>query len=265
MKRLSLLAILAAGAAAQQGSWRYVAPESRLIVAMDWRKVLESPYSAQLRREVPAEAATVLGGVNFIQGIEHALLAKDASGDILVLDGRFDFAQLRELATSEGAKVDAESGVEIMVPPDAGDDATLLALLPPRRILLGRRDAIEAALDRSAKGGGAPASAAGMDLYVRTPGSWVALKTVARRVLATGRIDLPHEVIGIGDNGPFRMSSPDGKVVLFTAEFQSREEFEPHAGKLREFRPPPPPASGKIKIYGLAEGVREVAMPQLSK
>lgn len=265
MKLLLVFAMLAAAATAPPTSWRYVAPDSRMIVSMDWRRVLDSPYSAQLRREIPPEAAAVLKGINFIEGIEHALLAKDATGDILVLEGKFDFAKLRELATTEGATVESAGGVEIVVPEDAEEEATLLAFVPPRRILLGRRDSIDAAVRRAAQGGKGPVTASGADLYVRTPSSWVALKLDGRGVQATGRIDLPHEVIGIGDNGPIRMSSPDGKAVLFNAEFLSKQEFEAHAGKLREFRPAAPPAAGKIKIYGLEEGVREIPMPQPSK
>ena len=260
-----VLAMLAAAVPAPQASWRYVARDSRLIVAMDWRKVLDSPYSAELRREIPAEAVAVLKGINFIQGIEHALLAKHGQGDILVLEGRFDWTELRELATSEGAKIEVDGSAEIVVPPDAEEDATLLAFIPPRRILLGRRDSIEAAVDRAAQGAGTLAPAAAADLYVRTPDSWVSLTTDGRRVQASGRIDLPHEVIGIGDNGPIRMTSPDGKAVLWTAEFQSKEEFAPHAGKLRQFRAAPAPAAGKIRIYGLEGGVREVPMPQPSR
>ena len=266
MKVWFLCLVMAAQAAAQQPSaWQFVAPDSRLIVAMHWRKVLESPYSVQLRREVPAEAAAILKGIHFIEGIEQALLAKDASGDILVLDGKFDFTHLRELVVSEGAAIETGGPVELVVPPDADEETALLAFSPPRRILLGRRASIEAAIERALERGGSRPEGAAGDLYIRTPTSWVALKVDGARVQAAGRIQLAHEVIGISDNGAIRMNSPDGRTVNFAADFNSKEEFEPYAGRLREFQLPAERAGGTIRIYGLEEGVREVAMPPLSR
>ena len=75
-------------------AWRFLAPDSPQIVAMEWKRVLDSPLSAAVRREIPPAAAPVLASVNFIEGISHAVWTPG----LVVLEGSFDLERLKDMA-----------------------------------------------------------------------------------------------------------------------------------------------------------------------
>ena len=47
-------------------AWKFIAPDAPQVVAMEWKRVLNSPLSAEVRREIPSTAVPVLSGINFI-------------------------------------------------------------------------------------------------------------------------------------------------------------------------------------------------------
>jgi hypothetical protein len=204
MKCFAVLLLFVAAASAQT-SWRYVSPKSSRIVAMEWRKVLGSPDSARLRRELPPDAAAALGAINIIEGIDRLLLASDDSGTLIVLEGNFDRNALKGSAASEGAIVKPYKAVEIIAPAEAAEDDVVMGLVSAKHILLGYEATLTRAIDRAETNRGVN-RAAGYDLWVLTPE-----KEKGWRI----------------------------------------GETEPAAA-------PPDEPGGKIRIYGLDEGVREI-------
>jgi hypothetical protein len=213
--------LLLASIAASQNAWRYVPSRPTRVISMEWRKVLESPYSAQLRRELPADAAAALGTINIIEGIERVVLATDDAGPLIVLEGNFDRNALKGSAATEGAVVTQYRDVELIGPAEPEQDDVLMALVSAKCILLGYQTALTRAIDR------APATrpinaAAGFDLWISAGPS------------TTGW----H----IGDRlRVFRNGSWDSKTD------KPQPEAATSDGPDR-----------KIRIYGLEDGVREV-------
>jgi hypothetical protein len=187
---------------------------------MEWRKVLESPHSRQLRSELPSDAATALGAINIIEGIERLVLANDDSGPLIVLEGSFDSNALKGAAASEGAVVRTYRNVDLIIPAEHEEDDVVMALINARHLLLGYEATLMRAIDR-APSTRAINPAAGFDLWISsgsTTTGWQLGNTL--RVARNGVWDVPAD--------------------------------QPRAQ--------PPDPSGKIRIYGLDEGVREIQL-----
>jgi hypothetical protein len=274
MKLVALALLITSGIAAQS-NWRYVPSRSTRIIAMEWRKVLESPYSAAIRRELPPDAASTLGAINIIEGIERLILARDGAGDIIVLEGSFDTALLKDSAASEGAAVKAYKKAEIIIPADSAEDDVLMALIDPRRILLGYEKTLMAAIDRAEKNR-ASNRAAGFDLWIAAerPSTRVERSEIGWRIgpslQVSSKLRLANAVTGDfavrGETGVVLNAKGDGRNFETMTEFKQVADLEPHAGSIRALlenaqpSSPPPDAGGKIRIYGLEEGVREIPL-----
>src|ERR1700692_1322317 len=92
-------------AVAQTAAWNYVPQEATSITAMEWRKVLDSPYREMIRKEIPAATLQLLGGINFIEGIDRVVVAGTGKSALLILSGKFELAVLKEMAVSDGGTV----------------------------------------------------------------------------------------------------------------------------------------------------------------
>lgn len=248
--RALLLAGFLVSISAAQNAWRYIPAKSPRIVSMEWRKVLESPYSAALRRELPPETAAALGGINIIEGIERLVLAADEPGTLIVLEGTFDRLALKDSAASEGAIVKLYKGMEIIAPADFAEDDVLMALVGARHILLGYERTLTRAIDR-AETSRAGNRASKYDLWI-----------------AAGASEVGWHI------GETLMVSGKNKTLDVALEFKNPSEYAAYAGRFRtqveSGTPPvaieparqesPPDPSGKIRIYGLDEGVREIQL-----
>jgi hypothetical protein len=223
MRYVFILPLLASITSAQT-AWRYIPAKPDRVIAMEWRKVLESPYNSQLRRELPPDAASALAGINIIEGIDRLVLANGETGPLIVLEGNFDPNALKGSAASEGAVVKAYKTAELIVPAEPEEDDVVMALVSAKHILLGYEAALMRAIDR-APAARAVNPAAGFDLWISAGSAvtgWQIGDTL--RVFRNGVWDAP-------------------------------------AGKAPQQEPTrPDDPGGKIRIYGLEEGVREIPL-----
>src|SRR5688572_21050923 len=164
MKYVVVILVLACTAAAQN-AWRYVPPKPARVIAMEWRKVLDSPYNARLRRELPSDAAGALGAINIIEGIDRLVLATTDTEQLIVLEGNFDRNGLKGSAASEGAVVKPYKNVELIVAAEHEEDDVVMALISAKHILLGYEATLTRAIDRAATAR-AVNPAAGFDLWI---------------------------------------------------------------------------------------------------
>jgi len=251
-------------------AWKFVAPDSPQVVSMEWKRVLESPLSASLRREIPAAAVPVLASINFIEGIERVVWTPG----MVVMEGVFDLDKLKEMATADGGAVKLYKKAELLAPAEQG--TTFVGLVSPNLILLGREAEIKAAIDRSEKGKewGPP----GYDLWIRTSGSGFtrhdfAVRTTEREVQLSSRVSYAtaESARTASDNAPvFGLSARQGGTeAILTGSF-SRDEFAKrqwrpiieslHSSESLPATEAEPRKPGVIRIYGLDEGVKEIPL-----
>src|SRR6266404_6072720 len=104
---------------AQTSYWNYVPAGATSVTALEWRKVLDSPYREMILKEIPVPAQQLLGGINFIEGIDRVVVAGTGKSALIVLNGKFELGQLKELAVSDGGTVKAYKNAELLLSPDA--------------------------------------------------------------------------------------------------------------------------------------------------
>jgi hypothetical protein len=251
-------------------AWRFLAPDTTEIVAMEWKRVLQSPLSAAVRREIPPAASPVLASVKFIEGISHALW----SPGLVVLEGSFDLERLKEMATSDGGTVQQYKKAELLAPSEK--EGTYVGLVSGSVVLLGSEEKVKAAIDWSEKQ--KVTGPTGYDLWVRTSGAGFEKHEfrvqMAEDVQLSSTIRYSSEILArtaIENAAAFGLTgSQTGADVSLNGKF-SRAEFAK-----RQWRPaieslpseavssaqPEPPSShpGVIRIYGLEGGVKEIPL-----
>lgn len=241
-------------------AWKFVAPDAQQVVAMEWKRVLESPLSAAVRHEIPPPAASALGSINFIEGIEHVVWTPE----LLVLEGDFDLQRLKDMALADGGVVRTYNKAELLSP--LGDEGTRVALVSASVVLLGPEDVVKAAIDRAQKPRAAGPS--GYDLWVRTTGPDLLRHEFSLRIAED--IDITSRLRYRSEEGArdavnrasaFGMTgSRDGAEAALSAHV-SRENFTKRHWRLAiETVQKQSPKPGVIRIYGLDEGVREIPL-----
>lgn len=250
-------------------AWKFIAPDAPQVVAMEWKRVLESPSSASLRREIPPAAVPVLSSINFIDGIERVVWTPG----LAVLEGSFDLQKLKDMALADGGVVKAYRKAELLAPAD--QDGTHVGLVNPSLVMLGLESEIKSAIDRGEKG--KDWSAPGYDLWIRTSGPGFsrhefALRLVDQNVQVNSKLTYPSEMSAraAAENAPMLSMTARqiGQETNLTGSF-SREQFATrewrtaienmHSSTSADSgREPGKPAV--IRIYGLEGGVKEIPL-----
>jgi hypothetical protein len=244
-------------------AWQFIAPDAQQIVVMEWKRVLESPLSAAIRREIPSEATPALAGINFIEGIERVVWTPE----LLALEGNFDLQRLKDMATADGGAVTTYNKVELLGSPD--ENGTRVALVGTSLLLLGSEDTLRRSIDRSGRTNGSGPS--GYDLWVRTSGPDLIRSEfgirLAENVDVTARLRFRSEdaARATAEGAPtFGLTGWHEGVEARLSGRISREEFKKRQwrSRIESIDPVPPQASkpGVIRIYGLDEGVKEIPL-----
>lgn len=253
-------------------AWKFIAPDAPQVVAMEWKRVLESPMSAALRREIPPAAVPVLSNINFIEGIERVVWTPG----LAVLEGSFDLQKLKDMAGADGGTAKSYKNAELLVP--AEQAGTHVGLVSRSIVMLGGEAEIKAAIDRSERP--VDAFSSGYDLWIRMPGSGISRHEFAVR-LAGDNLHLTSRLIytteaaartASENAAAFGLSGRQAGAEARLSGSFSRDEFS-----RREWRSAiesaaanpdqavaevqqEPRKPGVIRIYGLDEGVKEIPL-----
>ena len=242
-------------------AWQFLPSNADPVVVMEWKRVLDSPSSAPVRREIPPAAAPVLAGLNFIEGIERVAWTPG----LVVLHGTFDVPRLKDMALSDGGVVVVHRMIEVIGP--AEPEGTHIALINPSLLLLGMGHAVRAAIDRAQTSKAAGPS--GFDLWVRSGNQDFGVVLGDRvRVTSTVRYASEDAARAAAENAP----TLDLSGMARGAEVSYSTDVDPEAFARRQWRTAieslsearavsrEPRKPGVVRIYGLDEGVKEVPL-----
>ncbi len=279
MKTLLLL-MTGAGAFAQTAAWNYVPRDTTSITAMEWRKVLDSPYREMIRQEIPAATLQLLDGINFIEGIDRVVVAGTGKSALLILSGKFDLGSLKDMAVSDGGTVKPYKNAQLLLSPDADAD-TQIALVNESIVLIGNLESLTAAIDRG-NSPNRPARSGSFDLWLFLKSPSPEIASLAFGLTIKDGIQLDANINAISDDYARRLkenahlhqlgAEQNGTSVRISAKLD-KDQFERGLGQwrvsLEQLRAPEPVAQKmeepkgplKIRIFGLDEGTREILLP----
>ena len=246
---------------------------------MEWRKVLDSPYREMIRKEIPAATLQLLGGINFIEGIDQVLVAGNGKTALLILSGKFDLAVLKDMALTDGGTVKPYKNAQLLLSPDTDAD-TQIALVNESLVLIGDRESLATAIDRS--GPKRPSRSAGRDLWLFTKSPSPEITSLEFGLSIKDGIQLDANINAISSDYAQRLvetaqlhelgAAQNGTAVRIRAKLD-KERFERASGQwrisLEQMRPPAvikkaeeaPTGPQKIRIIGLDEGPKEILLP----
>lgn len=272
--RLISLTLLAAAAISAQPSnpFAYLPSEGRLL-AMQWRRVLDSPLREAVRKEIPADLLPLVSSVNFIEGIQQVAVARDSGRDIVVLSGKFDLDRITAQASEDGGVSTYWRGARFLAPANAKETDSQIALVNPAIVVIGPGDLLKAAITRSLSKR-VPMQPPAYDLWLRAPASTFGLLLGEPvRIEAIVTAESPEKAKVIFDNATLQnmIAVQNGREVVLTNNIP-REQFVQRAGNWRASlenlhtaqlpsTPPAPQGPQKIRIYGLEGGTREIDLP----
>jgi hypothetical protein len=183
MRALRILAVLAIAAGLVVGSsvqtadgtlgngtlangtlWRYVHPEAKFLLGVDWQKAKVSSVGKMLSRKLAeqkglkvsrtTQGLEMLDKVNLILVSSPTIegMSEESPGRVLVaLEGKFDKAAFRRLMP-DGTAVERFKGVDLFVPLKAKKDELLAAYVSEQFALLGDRASLAEVLDGAGAG-----------------------------------------------------------------------------------------------------------------
>ncbi len=255
---ISLPFSLPASATGPDALLQYADPAAQAIVGVEWSKVGQSKYAESLRTTF-GDALGDIQGLAFIERLDRFIVSaraaeKGGTSLLLAFEGRFRFEDLRKTAAASKTKVQRYRNVEMLLAPGAGDGIGF-AIAGDDTVLLGDRQSLMDAVDRSQNGStDAAAGAAFRNAKLRsgTNDLWVAGSPEV--FSSDGLASLQAALHGFGTNDPLAAELLRG---LRAAESGGTLDVAFTLGAKQ-----PPQTARKIRIYGLAEGMREVDFPE---
>lgn len=148
---------------ARPGRWAIFSlahPDAKLLVGLDWRRILESPLGPTVQKQVQQGVHPLLGFLDSIDNLDRMLVSSSGSDDggkspmLVVGEGRFLLPKIRAMAKADGAISKRYNDVELLVPPNAGTLDLHFALLDSQTILFGDGASVKQAIERWQRGGG---------------------------------------------------------------------------------------------------------------
>src|SRR5215510_13416622 len=116
-------------------------PDARLLIGLDWRRIVESGLGPAMVRQVQLGGHPLLGFLDSIENLDRMLVSSPGSEDggraplLVIGEGRFSLAKIRSMAKGDGAISRRYNDVELLVPPNAGALDLHFALLDAQTVL----------------------------------------------------------------------------------------------------------------------------------
>jgi hypothetical protein len=144
--------------------WRFVYPNAKAVVSIDWAQIRQSPAGAMIREKfLTSGVMPAIPGIELMNDIDRVLISSpgknsdDDSPDssiLIAIQGHFDAAQVRQLFARFGAKPQSYNSFQVYRPQakkgNAGDAKDMaFVMFDSQTILFGDAPSVFSALDRS--------------------------------------------------------------------------------------------------------------------
>ena len=140
--------------------WRFVYPNARALISIDWARIRQSPAGAMIREKwLTPGALPAIPGMELLNDIDRVQIsspgkttADDDSGEspiLVAIRGHFDAAQVHQVFTHFGAKPQSYNSFQVYRPQGKNAKDTAWVFFDAGTILYGDAPSIFSALDRS--------------------------------------------------------------------------------------------------------------------
>jgi hypothetical protein len=170
-----LIALLAPATAECQSDpalWRFVYPDAKALISINWQRIRQSPAFAELREKLlNGKLSPAMPGIELVDDVDRVLISSPSNpttGDaaakpaeplvLIAVHGHFDGPKVRQFFTRLGAKPQAYNSFQVYRPQGKARQHMAYVLFDAETILFGDAPSIFATLDRNQFGPPAPQS-----------------------------------------------------------------------------------------------------------
>jgi hypothetical protein len=155
---LLMLAPALAPAQTDPALWRFVQPNAKAIISIDWKHVRQSHVGTMLREKWIDANSAAIPGAEFLNDVDRFLISSGGlnTGDepseppmLIVVQGHFDLLKVRKLLQAHGTKAQAFNSFQVYRPQGKNAKDMAFAMLDAQIILIGDARSVFAGLDRS--------------------------------------------------------------------------------------------------------------------
>src|SRR5580658_8357289 len=156
-----LLAPVVAHGQSDPALWRFVYPNAKALISIDWARIRQTPAGAMIQEKfLSAGAMPAIPGLELLDDMDRVLISSpgknsdDNSSEspiLVAIHGHFDSAKVRAVFIHFGAKPQSYNSFQVYRPQGRGEDRkdTAWVLFDAETILLGDAPSIFATLDRN--------------------------------------------------------------------------------------------------------------------
>lgn len=156
-----VLAPFIASAQTDPALLRFVHPDAKALISIDWKRVRQSHLGTMIREKwIDGNAGGAIPGVEFLDDIDRFLISSpgrnplDVSTEeapmLVVVAGHFDLAKVRKVLDSHGVKPQMFNNVQVYRPQGKSGKEMAFVLLDAQTILIGDAHSVFASLEHSA-------------------------------------------------------------------------------------------------------------------
>jgi hypothetical protein len=152
-----LLAPVIALAQTDPALLRFVPPDTKALISIDWKRVRQSQIGTMIRAKWVAGSA--IPGVELLNDVDRVVIASPARNPadapteeapmLIVVGGHFDLAQVRGILTAQGAKPQLFNNVQVYRPQGNSGKEMAFVLLDAQTILIGDPHSVFGSLERT--------------------------------------------------------------------------------------------------------------------
>jgi hypothetical protein len=171
---MALLAPAVAECQSDPAPWRFVYPNAKALISINWQRIRQSPTGAMIRDQwLNAGLAAAIPGSELADQVDRVVISspgneaiKDTGADtaveptqapmLIAVFGHFDAAKVRKLFMRRGAKPQTYNSFQVYRPQGADAKDTAYVLFDGGTILFGDAPSLFAALDRNQFGAPTP-------------------------------------------------------------------------------------------------------------
>ena len=140
---------------------RFVHPDAKALISIDWKRVRQSHLGTMIREKwIDGNPGGAIPGVEFLDEIDRFVISSpgrnplDVSTEeapmLVVAAGRFDLAKVRKLLDAHGVRPQMFNNVQVYRPQGKNAKEMAFVLLDSQTILIGDARSIFASLEHSA-------------------------------------------------------------------------------------------------------------------
>lgn len=139
---------------------RFIAPNSKAVISVDWKTLKASHIGALLREKfVDSNPGSAMPGTEFLDDVDRCIISSPGRTSaiettdapmLIVVHGHFDLGKVRKLLAQHGAKPQMFNSIQVYRPQGKSSHDMAFVLVDAQTILIGDAPSVFAGVERSA-------------------------------------------------------------------------------------------------------------------